>query len=264
MLTPTMPPRVGARREPRQHRGRALAVEAEPVDHRLVRIRAGTAAAADCPVCGSGVTVPISTKPKPSAEQRVRHLGMLVEARRDSDRIGEVEPEGPHREPRIVGRRPPAGRNCSALMVSEWASSGSNARSNGRARRSKKPINGALRSESGGTLSAMTAFFKVGLDNRHVKAIIPMHGIIVLTPETGDRDGKRTADAQPDLDRARPAGGARRSCRRRASPSDPASIRPPSTNRSASRRTAARAGRRPSRSPRRCRRPASASNRSCR
>ena len=55
------------------------------------------------PGCGSGVTVPISTKPKPRPQQRVGHLGVLVEARRDADRIGEVEAEGPHRQPRIAG-----------------------------------------------------------------------------------------------------------------------------------------------------------------
>src|SRR5262249_20334045 len=38
-------------------------------------------------------------------EQRVGYLGMLVEARCHSDRIGEIEPEGTHGEPRVVRDR---------------------------------------------------------------------------------------------------------------------------------------------------------------
>ena len=115
-------------------------------------------------------------KAEAQAQQRIGNLGVLVEAGRYSDRIGEIKPEGPHRQPRIAGRPAASGANLSALMVSEWASSGSSARSNGRARRSKKPINGRSGAKARRTLSAMTAFFKVGLDNSAVKAIIPMVG----------------------------------------------------------------------------------------
>src|SRR3954464_7132367 len=64
----------------------------------------------------------------------------------------------------------------------------------------------ALRSESARTLSAMTAFFKVGLD-RGVLRLSFLRPDNSLNPGIGDRDGKRTAHPQSDLDRPRPAGG---------------------------------------------------------
>ena len=39
--------------------------------------------------------MPTSTKPKPSAEQRVRHLAVLVEAGGEAERVREIEAEHP-------------------------------------------------------------------------------------------------------------------------------------------------------------------------
>ena len=85
MLTPTMPPRPGARCEPR------AAPAAWPSLLKPSRLITASSSGSrnmrgfGLPACGSGVTVPTSTKPKPSAEQRVRHLGVLVEAGRHAD-----------------------------------------------------------------------------------------------------------------------------------------------------------------------------------
>ena len=45
------------------------------------------------PSCARGVTVPASTKPKPSAKHRFGDFGVLVESGGEADRIGEVEAE---------------------------------------------------------------------------------------------------------------------------------------------------------------------------
>jgi hypothetical protein len=52
----------------------------------------------------------------------------------------------------------------------------------------------ALRSKSAGTLSAMTAFFKVGLDSSMLRLEF-LDGDNSLSRTIGDRDGKRTIDA---------------------------------------------------------------------
>ena len=46
------------------------------------------------PACGRGVTVPTSTKPKPSDEQRVDVRAVLVQAGGQADRIRERQAEG--------------------------------------------------------------------------------------------------------------------------------------------------------------------------
>ena len=48
-------------------------------------------------------------------KKRVGNLGVLVEARRKADRIGEVQPEGPHCKPRIVRLARKARRELEAL-----------------------------------------------------------------------------------------------------------------------------------------------------
>ncbi len=40
---------------------------------------------------------------KAQSQQRVRHLAVLVEARRHADRVREIQPECPDRQPRVVG-----------------------------------------------------------------------------------------------------------------------------------------------------------------
>ena len=56
------------------------------------------------PGCGSGVTVPISAKPQPSAEHGVRHARVLVEAGGDADRIGQCQAAEAQRQGGMVGR----------------------------------------------------------------------------------------------------------------------------------------------------------------
>ncbi len=108
-----MPPAFGARGEPAQHGVGAFAVEAEPVDHALVGMEPEQARAR---IAGLRQRRHRADLDEAEAEpqQRVGHLGMLVEARRHADRIGEIEAEGTHREPRIVRRRPRKRRELAA------------------------------------------------------------------------------------------------------------------------------------------------------
>ncbi len=103
MLTPTMPPRPARAAEPRQHHRFAVAVEAEPVDHAAIGFEPENARPriAGLRQRRDGADL---DKAEAQAEQRVGHLGVLVEAGRDTDRIWEVEAEGPHPQPRIIGR----------------------------------------------------------------------------------------------------------------------------------------------------------------
>ena len=96
-----MPPSFGARGEPAQHRVGALAVEAEPIDHAFVARQPKHARAriAGLRLRRHGADL---DEAETELEQRVGHLGVLVEARRHPDRVGEIEPEGPHRQPRVV------------------------------------------------------------------------------------------------------------------------------------------------------------------
>ena len=93
-----------ARGEPRQHDRRAVVVEAEPVDDRVVGVETEQARAR---IAGLRARRHGADLDEAEAEpqQRVRHLGILVEAGREADRIGEIQPEGADRKPRIVGPR---------------------------------------------------------------------------------------------------------------------------------------------------------------
>lgn len=42
-------------------------------------------------------------KAETELEQRVGHLGVLVEAGREPDRVGKIEAKGAHGKPRVVG-----------------------------------------------------------------------------------------------------------------------------------------------------------------
>src|SRR5262249_2004065 len=124
MLTPTMPPSFArAARRASTAAAPSLLKPSRLItpSSRLSRKTRGRGV----PDCGKGVTVPTSTKPKPSLssppgisangsnldepkpglEQRVGYLGMLVEARRHAHWIGKIEPEGAHGEPRVVRNR---------------------------------------------------------------------------------------------------------------------------------------------------------------
>ncbi len=103
-LTPTRPP-APARAASRASTGaRALAVEAEPVDDALV---GGQPEQARARIAGLRLRRhgPDLDKAEAEPQERVRHLAMLVEAGRHADRIGKIEAEHPHRQPRIVARR---------------------------------------------------------------------------------------------------------------------------------------------------------------
>ena len=87
------PPRRG--RQVARRRLHAAIVEAHAVDHGAIllsRNRRGCG----LPAWGRGVTVPHSTKPKPNFAIASGTCGVLVEARRQSDRIGKVQPERRH------------------------------------------------------------------------------------------------------------------------------------------------------------------------
>ena len=95
--------RFGARREPRQHDGRALAVEAEPVDHGPVRLQAKhpRARIAGLRQWRHG---PDLDKAEAEAEQRVRNLGVLSKPGAIPTGLGEIEPKA-----RTIRRESPAG-----------------------------------------------------------------------------------------------------------------------------------------------------------
>ena len=134
--------RAGACRKPRQRGRRAVAVEAEPVDHGLVRLPGERFAAADCRAAAAASR---------SRSRRSRSRGRssasgtsacLSKPGAIPTGLGKLRPKA-----RTSRRESPTGTAATgapvfrALMVSEWASSGSSARSRGRAKRSKKPIN---------------------------------------------------------------------------------------------------------------------------
>ena len=99
-----MPPSLGARGEPAQHRRGALVVKAEAVDHALVGFEPEQARPriAGLRQRGDGTDLDeAETEP----QQRVRHLRVLVEAGGNADRIGEIEPEGAYRQFAGFGRR---------------------------------------------------------------------------------------------------------------------------------------------------------------
>ena len=105
---------AGARRQPRQHRLRAFAVEAEPVDDALVGRQPEQARAR---IAGLRPRRHGADLDEAEAEpqQRVRHLAMLVEAGRHADRIGKIEAEDPHRKPRSSAGAGPRGTSLEAL-----------------------------------------------------------------------------------------------------------------------------------------------------
>ncbi len=82
-----------ARGEPRQHRRRALVVEAEPVDHALVGLEPEQARARIAGLRARGHGADLH-EAEAEPQHRVRNLRVLVEAGGQADRIGEIEPEG--------------------------------------------------------------------------------------------------------------------------------------------------------------------------
>src|SRR5262249_51008740 len=127
------------RGEARQQGGLALAVEAEAVDHRLVGVESEQARPRITALRARRYG-PDLDEAETHTQQRVRHLGVLVETGRDADRVGKAQAEGAHRQSRVVFARLGSGASLSARKAKPWASSGSIARSKGRAKRSNSPI----------------------------------------------------------------------------------------------------------------------------
>ena len=105
---------IGPRREPAQHGLGALRVEAEPVDHPLIGVKAEDPRPRVAPLRqrrdGAGFD-----KAEAQAQQRIRHLGILVEPRRHADRIGKIQPEGAHRQAFVVAGGARKRRACQHL-----------------------------------------------------------------------------------------------------------------------------------------------------
>ena len=95
---------VSARRQPPEHRRSALVVEAEAVDHAFVGFEPEQARARIAGLRQRGDRADLD-EAETQPQQRVRDLRVLVETRRDPDRIGKIEPEGAHAQLGGVGGR---------------------------------------------------------------------------------------------------------------------------------------------------------------
>ena len=100
---------IGARRKSAQHRFRTLAVEAEPVDDRLV---AREPKHARTRIAGLGQRRDRAHLDETEAppQQRIGHLPMLVEPCRHPHGIGKVETEGAHCKAGVIRRELDKGR----------------------------------------------------------------------------------------------------------------------------------------------------------
>ena len=80
-----------------------MRVETQPVDHAAIGVEAKQARARIAGLRprrnGAGLD-----KAEAEPQQHVRHFRILVETRRHADRVGKIQSEGAHREPRIVAR----------------------------------------------------------------------------------------------------------------------------------------------------------------
>src|SRR5262249_28009587 len=103
-------------------------------------------------------------KAEAQGQQRVGHLGMLIETGSHADGVGEVEPKGAHRQPRIIARRGasrsefqrPDGKRMGLFWIERPQQRPGQA--------FEKADQCVLQIKAARTLSAMTAFFKEGLD----------------------------------------------------------------------------------------------------
>ena len=106
-IDPDDAPAAVAPGEPRRHRRHSRAVEAQPVDQRLVGAQAEQARRRRAGL-RPGRDRPHLDEPRPRRQQRVERRGVLVEAGGDPHRIGEVQPPQADAERRIAcgrGRR---------------------------------------------------------------------------------------------------------------------------------------------------------------
>ena len=143
------------------------------------------------PACGTRGDGADLDEAEAEPQQRVRHLGVLVEAGGQPDRIGEIEPESAHRQ---LAAGPAAGRGSGikrrALIARACASSGSRARISGRDRRSNRPITGggsgvACGSDpigAGRGLFKRKAAYETVAGRGRLKVIIPIYWTKSLMP----------------------------------------------------------------------------------
>src|SRR4029079_6620206 len=94
--------------EPHMHGGRSLVVETQPIDDRLIALKAKQARSR---IAGLGTWGNRSdlNETKAKSEQRVRNLRILVKACGKADGIRKFESEGTHGQFVRVGRRPREG-----------------------------------------------------------------------------------------------------------------------------------------------------------
>jgi hypothetical protein len=115
ILIPTMPPCPRARREPRRDRLDARAVEAEPVDHRLVGIEAKQARPRIARLRLRRHAAGFD-EAESEPQQRIHHFGVLVETGRKADRVGKSQAEGRDSELLVIRRRTPQWRQPERLQ----------------------------------------------------------------------------------------------------------------------------------------------------
>ena len=122
------------------------------------------------PACGSGVTVPISTKPKPRPSSASGTSACLSKPGAIPDRIGEVEPEGPHRA--AANHRAAAVSRGATFRAVDGERMGVFGIENPEQRPGQtveKANHHGLRIKRRRTLSATIALFKVGLDSHPLR-----------------------------------------------------------------------------------------------
>ena len=104
MLMPTMPARIARAASRAATACDALAVEAEPVDHAFVGVEAKQARTRIARLRLRRHAADLD-EAEAEPEQLIRHLGILVEARREADRIGKRQPERLHAQLLVVRAR---------------------------------------------------------------------------------------------------------------------------------------------------------------
>ena len=103
-----------ARREPPQHRVRAVIVEPHAVDDSFVAFQPEQARPRIAGLRFWGHSADLD-KAEAEPQQRIGDFRALVEARGHADRIGEIQAESPHRQFRIVRPRPDRRQQPQAL-----------------------------------------------------------------------------------------------------------------------------------------------------
>ena len=133
LFAPTLMPSIPcALRRPRarQRGGEPAVVEPHPVDHRAVLGQPEQPRACGLPACGSGVSVPISTLPKPSPKNPAIARPSLSAPAASPSGLGKVSPATGHRQ----RRRPRGQRRARSRPTRRACRSSARARARRRAR----------------------------------------------------------------------------------------------------------------------------------